>query len=69
MYYSNFFIRGYAIHGYNPSPTFPASHGCLRTPMEDAKAIYDWLDFGDYVDTYYRTGKHRHPKPSKNAGP
>ena len=69
MYYSSFFIRGYAIHGYNPSPTYPASHGCLRTPMEDAIAIYNWLDFGDYVDTYYRTGKHKHPKPSANAGP
>src|SRR3954454_13645325 len=69
MYYSSFFIRGYAIHGYKPSPTFPASHGCLRTPMEDAIASYDWLDFVDYVDTYYRTGKHKHPKPAADAGP
>jgi hypothetical protein len=69
MYYSSFFIRGYAIHGYNPSPTYPASHGCLRTPMADAIAIYNWLSAGDYVDTYYRSGHHRHIKPSPNAGP
>jgi L,D-transpeptidase catalytic domain. len=69
MYYSNFFIRGYAIHGYDPSPTYPASHGCLRAPIPDAHAIYDWLDMGDRVDVYYRTGHHRHPKPSPNAGP
>ena len=69
MYYSSFFIRGYAIHGYNPSPTYPASHGCLRTPMADAIAIYNWLAMGDYVDTYYRSGHHRHIKPSANAGP
>jgi hypothetical protein len=69
MYYSSFFIRGYAIHGYNPSPTYPASHGCLRTPMADAIAIYNWLSFGNYVDTYYRSGHHRHIKPSANAGP
>jgi hypothetical protein len=69
MYYSSFFIRGYAIHGYDPSPTYPASHGCLRTPIEDAISIYNWLAYGDYVDTYYRSGHHRHPKPSANAGP
>jgi lipoprotein-anchoring transpeptidase ErfK/SrfK len=36
MYYSNFFHTGYAIHGYDPSPTYPASHGCLRLPIDDA---------------------------------
>jgi len=69
MYYSSFFTGGYAIHGYDPSPTYPASHGCLRTPMADAHAIYDWLSSGDYVDTYYRSGHHRHPRPSPTAGP
>jgi lipoprotein-anchoring transpeptidase ErfK/SrfK len=69
MYYSSFFTGGYAIHGYDPSPVFPASHGCLRTPIPDAISIYDWLAMGNYVDTYYRSGHHRHPKPSANAGP
>jgi hypothetical protein len=69
MYYSSFFTGGYAIHGYDPSPIYPASHGCMRTQIAQAIEIYNWLAMGDYVDTYYRTGHHRHPKPSKNAGP
>ncbi len=52
MYYSNFFIRGYAIHGYNPAPDYPASHGCMRVPIQDATSIFGWLQIGDWVDTY-----------------
>jgi hypothetical protein len=54
MVYSSYFIRGYAIHGYRDVPTYPASHGCMRVPIPDAIAIYDWLDIGDGVDVYYR---------------
>jgi L,D-transpeptidase catalytic domain len=53
MYYSNFFIRGYAIHGYDPAPDYPASHGCMRLPIVDAISVYDWLSVGNWVDTYY----------------
>jgi len=53
MYFSNFFISGYAIHGYNPAPDYPASHGCMRVPIQDAISIYNWLAFGNWVDTYY----------------
>ncbi len=53
MYYSNFFIRGYAIHGYDPAPDYPASHGCMRLPIVDAIPAYDWLALGDWVDVYY----------------
>jgi L,D-transpeptidase catalytic domain len=53
MYYSNFFIRGYAIHGYDPAPDYPASHGCMRLPISDAISVYDWLSLGDWVDVYY----------------
>jgi hypothetical protein len=53
MYFSSFFYGGYAIHGYNPAPDFPASHGCMRVPITDAISIYNWLDRGDWVDTYY----------------
>jgi hypothetical protein len=53
MYYSNFFYSGYAIHGYNPAPDYPASHGCMRVPIADAISIYDWLGSGDWVDVYY----------------
>jgi hypothetical protein len=53
MYYSNFFIRGYAIHGYDPAPDYPASHGCMRLPIVDATSVYGWLALGDWVDVYY----------------
>lgn len=46
---SNYFIRGYAIHGYASVPTYNASHGCLRVPLADARTIYDWLHIGDVV--------------------
>jgi peptidoglycan hydrolase-like protein with peptidoglycan-binding domain len=52
MYYSSYFIRGFAIHGFASVPTYPASHGCLRVPMEDAVSIYNWLQGGDRVDVY-----------------
>ena len=52
MYFSSYFIRGYAIHGYASVPVYPASHGCLRVPMSDAVSIYGWLQGGDTVDVY-----------------
>jgi hypothetical protein len=53
MYFSSFFHGGYAIHGYNPAPDYPASHGCMRLPMVDAIPVYNWMSVGDWVDTYY----------------
>jgi lipoprotein-anchoring transpeptidase ErfK/SrfK len=53
MYFSNFFTGGYAIHGFNPAPDYPASHGCMRVPIDDAVSIYDWLRIGNWVDVYY----------------
>lgn len=52
MYYSKYFIRGYAIHGYKSVPVFNASHGCFRVPLADAKSIYDWIKIGDRIDVY-----------------
>jgi peptidoglycan hydrolase-like protein with peptidoglycan-binding domain len=49
---SNYFIRGYAIHGYADVPTYNASHGCLRVPIPDAPAIYAWVRVGTPVDVY-----------------
>ncbi len=53
MYYSDFFYSGYAIHGYDPAPDYPASHGCMRLPIVDAITVFNWLAYGDWVDTYY----------------
>ena len=52
MYYSNYFVGGYAIHGYDPAPDYPASHGCMRLPMTDALTVWHWLSYGDAVDVY-----------------
>jgi hypothetical protein len=52
MYYSVYFIRGYATHGYHDVPTYPASHGCLRNPIPDSVHIYNWIDIGDPIYVY-----------------
>jgi lipoprotein-anchoring transpeptidase ErfK/SrfK len=46
---SNYFTGGYAIHGYASVPPFAASHGCVRTPIANAAAIFGWLRIGDAV--------------------
>ena len=52
MVHSSYFIRGYAIHGYASVPVYPASHGCLRVPLEEALSIFSWVRYGDRVDVY-----------------
>ena len=52
MYYSVYFIRGYATHGYESVPDYPASHGCLRNPIPDSVHIYNWIDIGDPIYVY-----------------
>lgn len=65
---SNYFIRGYAIHGYAEVPTYAASHGCLRVPIPDAPAIYSWVQTGTPVDVYNEGGGGSQDV-SGNAGP
>jgi hypothetical protein len=43
---------GYAIHGYESVPTYPASHGCIRVPIPNALSIFKWIDLGDPIYTY-----------------
>jgi lipoprotein-anchoring transpeptidase ErfK/SrfK len=52
MYFSDYFIRGFAIHGYAEVPVFAASHGCLRIPNPDAISVFRWIKIGDVVDVY-----------------
>src|SRR3954452_18431402 len=49
MYMSNYFIRGYAIHGYPEVPTYNASHGCLRIPNADAVSVFNQIDLGESI--------------------
>ncbi len=39
LWYPMYFLRGFAIHGYPSVPPYPASHGCVRTPLH----TQDWL--------------------------
>jgi hypothetical protein len=52
MYYSSFFIGGFAIHGYHSVPYYPASHGCVRIPIWVAPRVYSLLDYGTAVYVY-----------------
>jgi peptidoglycan hydrolase-like protein with peptidoglycan-binding domain len=65
---SNYFIRGYAIHGYAEVPTYAASHGCLRVPIPNAAGIYAWVREGTPVDVYNEGGGGS-KKVRGNAGP
>jgi hypothetical protein len=52
MYYSNYFVGGYAIHGYPEVPTYAASHGCIRIPIPSAIAVYRWVHVGQTIYVY-----------------
>jgi lipoprotein-anchoring transpeptidase ErfK/SrfK len=49
MYYSFYWHGGYAVHGYHEVPNYAASHGCVRTFMEDQPRIYDQLHYGESI--------------------
>ena len=52
MYYSVYFIRGYATHGYHSVPPYNASHGCVRNPIPNSRFIYNWINLGMSIWTY-----------------
>jgi L,D-transpeptidase catalytic domain/Putative peptidoglycan binding domain/PKD domain len=52
MYFSSFFIGGFAIHGYSSVPPYPASHGCVRVPIWVAVRLYEVASYGTEVDVY-----------------
>jgi lipoprotein-anchoring transpeptidase ErfK/SrfK len=54
MPYASYFYGGYALHGYPDYevPTYPASHGCVRIPMDFAYEVYHFLQVGDPVRVY-----------------
>ena len=49
---SIYYNRGEAIHGFPSVPRYPASHGCVRTAIADARFIYDWVRLGMSVYVY-----------------
>jgi N-acetylmuramoyl-L-alanine amidase len=53
MFDSNFFLRGFAIHGYPSVPSYPASHGCVRVPLWVAPILFASSYYGEAVYIYY----------------
>jgi hypothetical protein len=49
MYYSFYFYGGYAVHGYESVPDYPASHGCIRTFIADQPEIYNRINYGESI--------------------
>jgi N-acetylmuramoyl-L-alanine amidase len=53
LWYPMYFLRGFAIHGYPSVPPYPASHGCVRTPMWIAPTLFATNSYGESVYVYY----------------
>jgi hypothetical protein len=52
MVQSNYFIGGYAIHGYVDVPAYAASHGCIRVPIPNAVQIDRPISLGMKIMVY-----------------
>ncbi len=52
LYEPYFFYGGYAIHGSNSVPAYPASHGCIRTHVWDQDWLKPQLEHGMDVFVY-----------------
>jgi lipoprotein-anchoring transpeptidase ErfK/SrfK len=47
--YAAYWVGGWALHGYADVPNRPASHGCARLPLPEAKLVYDFVSIGTPV--------------------
>lgn len=47
--YASYFNRGIAFHGWNEVPSWPASHGCVRLPHQEAAFAYQFMAVGTPV--------------------
>jgi peptidoglycan hydrolase-like protein with peptidoglycan-binding domain len=52
LYDPQYFYRGWAIHGSNSVPPWPASHGCIRVTRTDAKYLLAAISVGTNVYVY-----------------
>ena len=53
LWYPQYFLRGFAIHGYPSVPAYPASHGCVRVPMWIAPRLFSANRWGSTVYLYW----------------
>ena len=66
LYDPQYFYRGWAIHGSNSVPPWPASHGCIRVTRSDAKYLLKALSVG--MSVYVYGGRHTFPAGSSAPG-
>ena len=52
LYDPMYFYQGWAIHGSNSVPAYPASHGCIRVTRADALWLYPRTPVGFQVKIY-----------------
>jgi peptidoglycan hydrolase-like protein with peptidoglycan-binding domain len=52
LWYPNYFLRGFAVHGYPDVPPYPASHGCVRIPMWLAPSLFTQIPVGSSIYIY-----------------
>ena len=50
--YASYFNNGIAFHEYPDVPPYPASHGCVRVPVPEAKGVYRFAAIGTVVVVY-----------------
>jgi lipoprotein-anchoring transpeptidase ErfK/SrfK len=44
--YACYWNAGWALHGYASVPAQPASHGCARLPLPEARIVYAFARIG-----------------------
>jgi hypothetical protein len=47
--YASYWNGGWALHGYADVPPRPASHGCARLPLAEARFVYEFATVGTPV--------------------
>ncbi len=50
--YASYFFQGIAFHEYASVPAHPASHGCVRVPVPEARYVYRFATIGTTVNVY-----------------
>lgn len=48
--YASYYAGGRALHGLSSVPPYPASHGCVRVPLEFAPLLYKFDTVGTEID-------------------
>ena len=66
LYDPIYFYRGWALHGSNSVPAYPASHGCVRLTRADARWLFPRMPVGASVSLY--GGTHTFAVGSSAAG-